>query len=247
MEVIVVVCIAILSLLFLASVCVLVVICRYRHCRMFDLTLKDKIHHRSSNVTLVSHAELPNEDYEVELNDVCWNTNIDEFLEDKWSDEASGVIPHCIVILKICHSLTEKLVAVTMGNVASFKSSNRLNDIVVCAKRISPRVDEVVRSMYPPLDPKLIEARSAALLLALDRLAVATKRACCLPNMDNWINGSLAEMEKHLQILREISLASEIDSNAGSISSATESAYQPMLREDIDQRKSDIACASNSA
>ena len=39
---------------------------------------------------LVSHAELPNEDFEVELSDVYNNQHLDEILEDeKWMDEAT--------------------------------------------------------------------------------------------------------------------------------------------------------------
>ena len=34
-----------------------------------------------------------------------------------------------------------------------------MTDLIAMAKRITPRVDEVVRSMYPPLDPRLLEAR----------------------------------------------------------------------------------------
>uniref|UniRef100_A0A8C9G2U4 Transmembrane protein 98 n=1 Tax=Pavo cristatus TaxID=9049 RepID=A0A8C9G2U4_PAVCR len=58
---------------------------------------------------------------------------------------------------QICHTLTEKLVAMTMGSGARVKSPSSLGDIIVVAKRISPRVDDVVRSMYPPLDPKLLD------------------------------------------------------------------------------------------
>ncbi|XP_038077597.1 transmembrane protein 98-like [Patiria miniata] len=242
MDIIVAVAIGILCFLFVASLGVLVVICRHRYCRMLDLTLKEKVNHgsRSSNVTLVSHAELPDENYEVELNDVCWNNaNLEELLDDdaKWVDDASGLIPHCIGILKTCHHLTEKLVAMTMGNPVSVKKPESLSEIVKVAKRISPRVDDVVRSMYPPLDPKLIEARSAALLLSVNHLVLVTKQACRLPTSVQWIDSSLGEMEEHLTALREIALASEADSAAGSISSGTESAHQPMLRNDFGYKK----------
>ena len=41
--------------------------------------------------------------------------------------------------LQICHTLTEKLVAMTMGSGARVKSPASLGDIIVVAKRISPR------------------------------------------------------------------------------------------------------------
>lgn len=40
---------------------------------------------------------------------------------------------------QICHTLTEKLVAMTMGSGARVKSPASLGDIIVVAKRISPR------------------------------------------------------------------------------------------------------------
>ena len=71
----------------------------------------------------------------------------------------SGLVPHCIAILKTCHILTERLVGMTMGNSQMIRTQELLTDIIAVAKRINPRVDEVVNSMYPPLDPRLLEAR----------------------------------------------------------------------------------------
>ena len=72
----------------------------------------------------------------------------------------SGLAPHCLAILKTAHLLTEKLVGMTMGNAQQLTSPETITDLVSIAKRIGPRVDDVVRAMYPPLDPRLLEARS---------------------------------------------------------------------------------------
>jgi hypothetical protein len=47
----------------------------------------------------------------------------------------------------------------TMNNSDKIRTEEMLTEIVSVAKRINPRVDEVVQSMYPPLDPRLLEAR----------------------------------------------------------------------------------------
>ena len=47
----------------------------------------------------------------------------------------------------------------TMGNAQQLRTPETLNDLVATAKRIGPRVDDVVKAMYPPLDPRLLEAR----------------------------------------------------------------------------------------
>lgn len=46
-----------------------------------------------------------------------------------------------------------------MGSSQQIHMQESMTDLIAMAKRITPRVDEVVRSMYPPLDPRLLEAR----------------------------------------------------------------------------------------
>ncbi|XP_064866132.1 transmembrane protein 98-like isoform X2 [Oncorhynchus nerka] len=151
----------------------------------------------------------------------------------------SGLVSHCISILKvmsmcctpctntsfslrsnsmifthslhwqICHTLTEKLVAMTMGSGAKVKAPASLSDIITVAKRISPRVDDVVRSMYPPLDPILLDARATALLLSVSHLVLVTRNACHMSGSMDWIDQSLHAAEDHMVVLREAALASE--------------------------------------
>ncbi|KAJ8025208.1 Transmembrane protein 98 [Holothuria leucospilota] len=232
MEAVVIVAISVLAFLFAAASVTLIVLCCHRYCRMLDLQVKRSVlrlrdTRRGHNISLVSNAELPNEDYEVELKSVYFsNEQLSDILKDeKWVDDATGLIPHCLEILKTCHDLTEKLVAMTIGNTATVNArESSLGDIVVIAKRISPRVDDVVKCLYPPIDPRLIEARSAALLLSVQNLVLTAKYACKMPFVE-WIDSSLSEMEHHLQILREASIM--CDSRTCSISSGTESSSQP--------------------
>ncbi|KAG8566456.1 hypothetical protein GDO81_013259 [Engystomops pustulosus] len=155
--------------------------------------------------------ETQSEPSELELDDVViTNPQIEAILEDEdWIEDASGLVSHCISILKICHTLTEKLVAMTMGSGAKMKTPSSLSDIIVVAKRISPRVDDVVRSMYPPLDPKLLDARTTALLLSVSHLVLVTKNACHLTVGLDWIDQSLSAAEEHMQVLREAAMATE--------------------------------------
>uniref|UniRef100_A0AAZ3PY64 Transmembrane protein 98 n=1 Tax=Oncorhynchus tshawytscha TaxID=74940 RepID=A0AAZ3PY64_ONCTS len=158
---------------------------------------------------------------------------------EDWIEDASGLVSHCISILKvmstcctpcmntlfslgsnsmifthsllwqICHTLTEKLVAMTMGSGAKVKAPASLSDIITVAKRISPRVDDVVRSMYPPLDPILLDARATALLLSVSHLVLVTRNACHMSGSMDWIDQSLHAAEDHMVVLREAALASE--------------------------------------
>lgn len=69
------------------------------------------------------------------------------------------------------------------------------------ARRISPRVDDVVRSMYPPLDPRLLEARTAALVLAVTNLSLVTRHGCSPGRSQrlDWIDQALMSMDSHLK------------------------------------------------
>lgn len=139
---------------------------------------------------LIGAMVTQSEPSELELDDVVITTpHIETILENKdWIKDASGLMSHCIAILKICHTLTEKLVAITMGSGAKMKTSAIVSDIIVVAKWNSPRVDDVVKSMYPPLDPKLLDAGTTALLLSCQSSGTGDKE--CLPSdrVLDWID-----------------------------------------------------------
>ncbi|GFX95720.1 transmembrane protein 98 [Trichonephila clavipes] len=118
-----------------------------------------------------------------------------------------GLIPHCLAILKKCHHLTERLVAMMMTRVPQ-QSNQDLNEIIDVAKKISPRVDDVVRAMYPPLDPRLLEARCMALILSVTHMALVIRSVCQLRTC-NWVEAALTDMEENLQVLREAGIALE--------------------------------------
>ncbi|XP_023691320.1 transmembrane protein 98-like isoform X2 [Paramormyrops kingsleyae] len=125
--------------------------------------------------------------------------------------ESNGLMSHGIAVLKICHTLTEKLVAMTMGSGTKVKAPNGLSDIITVAKRINPRVDDVVRSMYPQLSPVLLDARATALFLSVSHLVLVTRHACHMSGNLDWIDQLLRTAEGHMVALREAALASETD------------------------------------
>lgn len=68
-----------------------------------------------------------------------------------------NLMPHCLGILKSAHFLTDNIVRYAL--IESRELPETLSDLVPLANKIGIRVDEVVKSMYPPLDPRLLEAR----------------------------------------------------------------------------------------
>ncbi|XP_015670253.1 transmembrane protein 98 isoform X1 [Protobothrops mucrosquamatus] len=190
METVVIVAIGVLATIFLASFVALVVVCRHRYCRP-----KDFLSHYDTRpiVDLIGTMETQSEPSELEMDDVViTNPHIEAILANEdWIDDASGLVSHCIAILKICHTLTEKLVAMTMGSGAQMKYPSSLSDIIVVAKQISPR--------------------TTALLLSVSHLVLITRHACQFPSHMDWIDQSLSAAEEHVSVLREAALASEAE------------------------------------
>ncbi|KAJ8938386.1 hypothetical protein NQ314_011519 [Rhamnusium bicolor] len=207
----------VLSAIFVSAFVILVVICRRQ--RLFYKASYLDVHR---DISRPEKQLIEPERSELELDEV--NLNFDDILTDEqWIDDATGLIPHCLAILKTCRYLTERLTALAMN---STPVSGNFGQIVDSAKGISTRVDDMVRSMYPPLDPRLLEARAAALTLAVTHLALIAKYECGQKDRSGlfWIDTSLEEMEYHMVFLKEASVSQETISkisNALNLSSTT--------------------------
>lgn len=68
----------------------------------------------------------------------------------------SGVMSHCIPILKDCYDLTSRLVPVTEKQCTTDEQNKQ---VVEMAKKVTPRIDDVVHLMEGPIDPRVVEAR----------------------------------------------------------------------------------------
>jgi transmembrane protein 98 len=198
MELVVIFAIGILALIFLGSLAALIIICHQRYCRkdFFFKHLSDT----GPDVNLINGKVNSNN---MELDDVQIHPDIDKILADsQWVDDVTGLIPHCLAILKGCHHLTERLVASTMavinGHDEREDTQQKLWEIIVISQKISPRVDDVLQSMYPPLDPRLLEARCFSLVLSVTHLALAIKYLCHIKS--HWIEESLSELEQQIKV-----------------------------------------------
>lgn len=200
-ETLVAVALVVLAAVFLGSLAALALLC-YRRAS------STKQHQLFSNpdmrpeVELISGGDIWSE---LELDDVRLAPQIDKILNDtQWVDDATGVIPHCLAILKLCHQMTERLVATTMTPI----HKDKLHDIIEVTRRLSPRIDDVARAMYPPLDPRLLEARCSALILTLTLLAWHARYLTSNTTV-TLINEALTDMDRHLSVLREAAMAHE--------------------------------------
>lgn len=234
MDVAMVVTISILAAVFFAALIALVVLLKRRYCKPMDLISAQYID-SAPDADLVGHMEgLSENPSGVELDEVCFNPNLDQmFKNETWATDAAGLVPHCLAILKVTHQLTEKLVSVTLSDAHQLQFPETLTDLVAVARRIGSRVDDVVRSMYPPLDPRLLEARCSALVLSVNHLVMLAKTSCGLSRMLDWVDQSLADVEDHLKVLKEASIAYEANlQSAAAAAAAVVSGSHPAASND---------------
>lgn len=204
MDAVVAVAISVLAVVFVSSLIALIVVCRHRYCSNKD-HLSRQLQDSRPDVHLI-HSQ--SEAADMELDDVRLHPDIEKILADEqWVDDATGLVPHCLAVLKTCHQLTERLVTASVGSVRRPASQAQLAELAQLAQRVGPRVDDVVRAMYPPLDPRLLEARCTALMLSVVHLTLVMRSLCGQPSSPGWIDEYLAHAEAHIQVLREAGLA----------------------------------------
>lgn len=207
--------IAVLGTVFLVSLVTLLVVVKKRYCKPADL-LSRQYGDVAPDLDLVDNGEGLRE-AEVELDDVMLSANLDRILEDEsWAHDAAGLVPHCLAILKAAHLLTEKLVSVSIVHSDQLQTSETMTDLVSLARHIGCRVDDVIRAMYPPLDPRLLEARCSSLHLSVSHLVMFAKNMTSVSRNLDWVDQSLADVEEHLAALREASVAYETSLQNGS-------------------------------
>lgn len=78
----------------------------------------------------------------------------------------------------------------------------KLWEIIKVAQRISPRVDDVVTSMYPPLDPRLLESRCLSLVLSVTQLAMVIRYLCHIKS--SWLDDAICELEQQVKVSFEL-------------------------------------------
>ncbi|KAL6432646.1 hypothetical protein ACFW04_006233 [Cataglyphis niger] len=219
METVVAVALGALAAVFLGALLVLLVICRRQRCYYVSLMTESEMLNSLSKECHIlifqnqkDSAELSSDLLEGEnitgLGLDVWES--EEWLAgaERWIDDATGLAPPCIAVLRSCHTL-----AASLTTIAGTVNSNTVPlEIVDVARRIPPRVDDVVRSLYPPLDARLLEARVAALVLAVTHLALVTKHGVPKSQVRKlaFIDQALNDMDTHLLVLRNAALAQEV-------------------------------------
>jgi hypothetical protein len=148
MDIVVYLAIAVLGVVFIISLLILIIMCRrkYEYNRLLvNQSLRfSKLRHENVDDIIQLSPHISN----------ALNSN-------QWVYDVSGILEHCVAVLKLCHTLTDKLAKIPLNSI-----SPQLNDVICQATaRVVPRFDDLLQSMAAPnVDVRLIEARVVALV-----------------------------------------------------------------------------------
>uniref|UniRef100_A0A915Q161 Transmembrane protein 98 n=1 Tax=Setaria digitata TaxID=48799 RepID=A0A915Q161_9BILA len=188
MEVVVYLALFVLASVFCFSSFILAVMCRRR--AQTNKRLR-------TTMTSLRFTKLNNENVESVLQ---LGPLIAQVLDsNQWIYDVSGMLQHCVVVLKLCHALTEKLSIIQLNSIPP-----KLNEqIVTATARIMPRFDDLIRTVAAnQVDVRLLEARASSLVSAC--WALAFPFTVISPKHMDSLDGILNEMEDHVEALRLI-------------------------------------------
>lgn len=183
MDVVVYLALAVLLAVFVVSACLLVIMCRRRY------VVSRLINHQALRFSKLKHDNM--DDFQ-QLRPYLSQT----LSNNEWVFDVSGVLEHCVRILKLCHDLTDKLAVIPIDNI-----SPHLNQLICDATaRIVPRFDDVLHALAAKkVDLRLTEARVASLTSAV--WALLTPFYAIDGKYREMFGGVLAEMEDHQRFL----------------------------------------------
>lgn len=118
--------------------------------------------------------------------------------KNSWVYDVTGLLQHCVALLRLCHSLSEKLSSLPLQ-----QANPQLNNVICEAThRVLPRFDDLLSAVASPhVDVRILEARATA--LATVCWALLLPFSLVNPKYSEMLGNPLKEMDTHLEILRQ--------------------------------------------
>uniref|UniRef100_A0AC34PXK0 Transmembrane protein 98 n=1 Tax=Panagrolaimus sp. JU765 TaxID=591449 RepID=A0AC34PXK0_9BILA len=184
MDVVVILAITVLAFVFILSLIILIIMCK-RRC--------DNARGFPGYSLRFSKLRQDNVDDVIQL-----SPHISQALDNnQWIYDVSGILEHCVAVLKLCHTLTDKLAKIPLNSI-----SPQLNEVICQATaRVVPRFDDLLKSMAAPnVDVRLIEARMVALVTTC--WSLVSPFYLMNPKYKEVFGSIIREMEGHQRFLQ---------------------------------------------
>ncbi|NXM69710.1 CCDB1 protein, partial [Serilophus lunatus] len=107
-----------------------------------------------------------------------------------WSEADRQLLSSCMGLMKASKACLKKVLAAVKahGKADSPEHIAQLDDVADIANEISPSVDELALSMYPPVNPLAVRLNAAKLASVLKKvLEIAKTSHVCPPSEEGWV------------------------------------------------------------
>ncbi|NXU99171.1 CCDB1 protein, partial [Cettia cetti] len=107
-----------------------------------------------------------------------------------WSEADRQLLSSCMGLMKASKACLKKVLAAVKahGKADSPEQIAQLDDLADIANEISPSVDELALSMYPPVNPLAVRLNAAKLASVLKKvLEIAKASHVCPPSEEGWV------------------------------------------------------------
>ncbi|XP_068006237.1 cyclin-D1-binding protein 1 [Melanerpes formicivorus] len=107
-----------------------------------------------------------------------------------WSEADRKLLSFCMGLMKAAKACLKKVLAAVKayGKADSAEQIAQLDDLADIAHQISPSVDELALSMYPPVNQLAVRLNAAKLASVLKKVLEITKTShVCLPSEEGWV------------------------------------------------------------
>uniref|UniRef100_A0A4W5KM96 Cyclin D-type binding-protein 1 n=1 Tax=Hucho hucho TaxID=62062 RepID=A0A4W5KM96_9TELE len=124
-----------------------------------------------------------------------------------WSEEDRQLMAPCQGLMKASAACLRKLLSAVKanGNVSMPASVAQLDDLADIAKEISPSVDDLVLSLYPPMDYSGVDQNACKLTLVLKKvLDIIRASHVCLEADLNWVQFLNGALDHNLQKIKAL-------------------------------------------
>lgn len=188
MDTVVFLALAVLAAVFIVSLLVLLVMCQRRRMQIRSFKLAS---------ASAGFSKLRNENLDGHIMQL--SPLIAQALDkNTWVYDVTGLLQHCVAVLRLCHQLTDQLAAVPLQH-----ASPQLNHMLCQATlRVMPRFDDLLSAVASPaVDIRVLEARATA--LATVCWALYLPFSLISQKYREAMGEPLEQMDHHLDALRQ--------------------------------------------
>ncbi|KAK2889691.1 hypothetical protein Q8A67_015066 [Cirrhinus molitorella] len=124
-----------------------------------------------------------------------------------WSESDRQLISHCQGLMKASGASLRKLSSAVKNNGKLDTDENiaQLDDLADAAKEISPSVDDLALSLYPPVDRSAVEANVCKLACVLKKVLEITRSSHVCAEADvSWVEFLNGAVEHNLEKIRSV-------------------------------------------